>query len=182
MSKPVLKTIYLEKVHPELMKSRAYKNGHQVPVIEKIVINSGVSAQAEKGVMEETTRGIGIIAGQKPIIIKARRSVSNFKLREGMPIGVKVTLRGKAMYEFMYRLTSVALPGIRDFRGISTRFDGNGNYTLGITDHTIFPEVNIDGSRHTFGMDITFTTTTRDDQEAMELLKLMGMPFRRPSN
>ncbi len=179
MSKPALKAFYEEKVHPELMKSHAYMNRHQVPVIEKIVINSGISAQAEKGVLEETARNIGTIAGQKPIITKARVSISNFKLREGSPVGVKVTLRGNAMYEFMYRLTSVALPGIRDFRGISSRFDGNGNYTLGISDHTIFPEVNIDGSHRTFGMDITFTTTTRSDEEGLELLKLMGMPFRR---
>ncbi len=179
MSIPVLKTFFLEKVLPELMEKRAYKNRHQVPSIAKIVINSGVNCQAVKGVMEETARNVGLIAGQKPIITKARVSISNFKLREGYPVGVKVTLRGNAMYEFMYRLTSVALPGIRDFRGISSRLDGNGNYTLGISDHTIFPEVNFDSSKLTFGMDITFTTTTRNDEEGLELLKLMGMPFRR---
>lgn len=176
---PVFKTHYIEKVVPALKESFGYKNIHQVPVIEKVVINTGVDSSLDKSALADTVRDIGLIAGQKPITTKARKSIANFKLRTGMPVGAKVTLRGTQMYDFLYRLISVALPSIRDFRGIPTRLDGNGNYNLGIGDHTIFPEISIESSKRTVGMDITIVTTTNDDKVAAELLKLMGMPFRR---
>ena len=176
---PYLKTHFDETVLPELMKLRGYRNRHQVPYIEKVVINSGISTNLDKSAVEETASEIALVAGQKGIITIARKSISNFKLREGSPVGVKVTLRGNAMYEFLYRLLSVALPGIRDFRGVSTRFDGHGNYNLGISDHTIFPEVNMEGKRRTIGMDITIVTSAESDEEGSSLLELMGMPFRK---
>lgn len=179
MDKPFLKTHYLEKVVPELKTARGYVNIHDVPKIEKIVINSGFSATVERNYPEELAKEIGSIVGQRPVITKARKSVSNFKVREGMPLGVKVTLRGARMYDFLLRLFAVALPAIRDFQGVPSKFDGNGNYSLGIADHTIFPEINTDGSRHNIGMDITIVTTAETDEEGRELLKLMGMPFRK---
>jgi len=162
-----------------LMKLRGYRNRHQVPYIEKVVINSGISTSLDKSAVEETASEIALVAGQKGIITIARKSISNFKLREGSPVGIKVTLRGNAMYEFLYRLLSVALPGVRDFRGVSTRFDGHGNYNLGISDHTIFPEVNMESKRRTIGMDITIVTSAESDEEGSSLLELMGMPFRK---
>jgi len=176
---PALKTFYTEQVVPELTRILGRQNRHQVPVIEKVVINSGLDAALDRKGVEETAKDVGLIAGQKPIVIKARTSVSNFKLREGVPCGVKVTLRGKQMYEFLCRLIGIALPGIRDFRGISSKFDGNGNYNLGITDHTIFPEISLDMVKHNMGMDIAIATSARTDKEAHELLRLMGMPFRK---
>ena len=176
---PALKKFYAEEVVPALQKSRGYKNPHQVPAIEKVVINSGINASLDKTALNDTVRDIGLITGQKPVITKARTSISNFKLREGMPVGVKVTLRGNQMYEFLYRLLAVALPSIRDFRGVPTRFDGRGNYTLGIQDHTIFPEISIENVKRTVGMDLTIVTTAATDSEGAELLKLMGMPFRK---
>jgi large subunit ribosomal protein L5 len=179
---PSLKKIYLEKVVPDLMKNRGYSNIHEVPCIQKVVINSGFDATADKHSIEERVKELTRISGQKPVITKARLSISNFKLREGMPIGVKVTLRGASMYDFLYKMIAIALPGIRDFRGIGNKMDGNGNYTLGITDHTIFPEVMNDGTKHSLGMDITIVTTAKTDEEGHELLQLMGMPFRKRSN
>ncbi len=178
MKKPALKQKYLEQIIPDMMKSRAYKNVHQVPVIEKIVINSGVGTKHDKAALEQTAKEIGLIAGQRPVITKARKSISNFKLRQGMPVGVKVTLRGNQMYEFLYRFIAIALPGIRDFRGTTVKFDGNGNYNLGILDHTIFPEIFMDTNKRTTGMDITIATSAKTDDESRELLKLMGIPFR----
>lgn len=179
MQKPFFKTYYAETIVPALMESHGFGNIHQTPRIEKIVINSGISATAEKAVVTETSRDIELIAGQRPIVTRARKSIASFKLREGMPIGVKVTLRGDTMYEFLYRLISIAIPAIRDFRGLSSRLDGNGNYTLGITDHTIFPEISIDHVKRTLGMDITIVTTATDDATGRELLRQFGMPFRR---
>lgn len=179
MDKPFLKTHYLEKVVPELRKTQGYANVHDVPKIEKIVINSAFDADADRSFIEELAKEIGLIAGQKPVITKARKSISNFKVREGMPLGVKVTLRGARMYDFLYRLLSVALPAIRDFQGVPSKFDGHGNYNLGITDHSIFPEINSDTNRRTLGMDITIVTSANSDDEGRELLKLMGMPFRK---
>lgn len=176
---PVFKKHYIESVVPALKEQFGYKNVHEVPAIEKVVINSGVSASLDKAAVTDTMRDIGLIAGQKPVITKARKSIANFKLREGMPVGVKVTLRGEQMYDFLYRMISIALPSIRDFRGLTKRLDGNGNYNLGIADHTIFPEISIEQAKRTVGMDITIVTTTNDDEAAGELLKLMGMPFRR---
>jgi len=179
MPTPTLKQFYNDQVLPELMKNRGYKNRLEVPRIEKIVINSGFQTTIEKAQIEETVREIGLVTGQKAVITKARKSISNFKLREGMPIGVKVTLRGNRMYDFLVRLIAVALPGIRDFRGVNDKFDGNGNYTLGIADHTIFPEIHHDGSKRVIGMDICIVTTAKTDDEGRELLSLMGMPFRK---
>ncbi|BET69292.1 50S ribosomal protein L5 [Opitutales bacterium ASA1] len=179
MSQPFLRKHYQEVVVPELQKLHGYKNIHQVPRLEKIVINSGVDASADKNVMAELVKDIAAISGQKPVVTKARKSVANFKLREGMPIGVKVTLRGTSMYEFLYRLVAVALPTIRDFRGIPTKFDGRGNYNLGITDVTIFPEISVETHKAHPGLDIAFVTTAQTDDEGRDLLKLFGMPFRR---
>ncbi len=182
MYEPILKKYYRETIAPELMKSRGYRNRHQVPAIEKVVINTGMAATIEKAAMDDTVKDLANIAGQRPVLTRARQSISNFKLRKGMPIGAKVTLRGAAMYDFLHRLISVALPTIRDFRGLPARFDGNGNYTIGIADHTIFPEVSVDNVKRVVGMDITIVTTTRDDETARELLRQFGMPFRRPES
>lgn len=178
---PVLKTQYQEQVLPKLKEALGLKNVHQVPYIEKIVINSGFDASIDRGGVEETAREISRIAGQKAVVTKARKSISNFKLREGMPVGVKVTLRGANMYEFMYRLLAVALPGIRDFRGVNDKFDGQGNYTLGVVDHTIFAEASQDHKR-TIGMDISFVTTATSDEDGRQLMTLMGMPFRKKNS
>lgn len=180
---PYLKNHYAEVVIPELKKTRGYANAHQVPKISKIVINSGFNATKDKNWAAEVQKEISSIAGQHAVMTKASKSVSNFKLREGMPIGVKCTLRGARMYDFLFRLLAIALPNIRDFRGISRKLDGQGNYTLGITDSTIFPEINADtGGREAIGMDITIVTTAENDDEGRELLQLMGMPFRKPTN
>jgi large subunit ribosomal protein L5 len=176
--KPRLYEKYLTEVRPALMEKRQYKNVHQVPRIEKIVINMGVSAQLEKGAVEDAAKDLGTITGHKPVINRAKKSVSNFKLRKGQAIGCRVTLRREFMYEFFDRLISAALPRIRDFRGISPRsFDGRGNYSLGVTDQTVFPEIDLDKIKRQQGMDITIVTTARRDDEALDLLKLMGMPF-----
>lgn len=179
MEKAYLHQYYLAQVVPQLMEVRGYKNVHEVPRIEKIVINSGFSATAEKGQIEDIVRDITNIAGQKAVVTKARKSISNFKLREGMPVGVMVTLRGRQMYEFLYRLIAVALPGIRDFRGVKEKLDGSGNYSLGIEDHSIFPEAHGDSGKSTIGMDICITTTAHTDDEGRELLSMLGIPFRK---
>jgi large subunit ribosomal protein L5 len=179
MEKAYLHQFYSDKVVPELKKNLGYENIHQVPSIDKVVINTGFDANTEKGQIAEITREISNIAGQQAVVTKARKSISNFKLREGMPVGVMVTLRGRQMWEFLYRLIAVALPGIRDFRGVKDRLDGNGNYTLGITDHSIFPEAHGDHSKYTLGMDICISTTANSDDEGRELLKLLGVPFRK---
>lgn len=176
--KPRLFQRYLETVRPALMEKRAYKNVHQVPRIDKIVLNMGVSASLEKGAVDDAAKDLSLISGRRPVVAKARKSIANFKLREGQPIGCHVTLRREAMYEFFDRLVAAALPRIRDFRGLSTRsFDGRGNYSLGVTDQTIFPEVDLDKVKRQQGLDITIVTTAPSDAEALELLKLMGMPF-----
>lgn len=182
MSHSFLRKHYQETVRPELQKLRGYKNLHEIPKIEKIVINSGVKADAEKTVIQDLAKDIGIITGQKAVITKSRKSVANFKLREGQSIGVKVTLRGESMYEFLYRLVAVALPTIRDFRGISGKLDGQGNYNLGITDITIFPEISVETHKTHPGLDIAIVTTAKSDDEGRDLLKLFGMPFRRQEN
>ena len=176
--KPRLYQRYVENVRPALMEKRKYGNLHQVPKIEKIVLNMGVSASLEKGAVEDAAKDLSMITGRKPVIAKARKSIANFKLREGQPIGCHVTLRREAMYEFFDRLVAAALPRIRDFRGLSTRsFYGRGNYSLGVGDQTIFPEVDIDKIKRQQGMDITIVTTARTDEEALDLLKMIGMPF-----
>lgn len=179
MATPALKQQYHDSVVPALRKFGNYSNPHQVPQITKVVINSGFDATLDKNQIAETQREISLVAGQQAVLTKARLSVSNFKLREGMPVGVRVTLRGARMYEFLYRLIGIALPGIRDFRGVPEKLDGNGNYTLGITDHTIFPEVSNEGTKRLIGMDISIVTSATTNDEGRELLRLMGMPFRK---
>lgn len=165
----------------ELKKSQGYTNPHQVPNMEKIVISSGIRSEHSKDWVAEVAKEVGKITGQQPVITKASKSIANFKLREGQPNGVKVTLRGAKMWEFLYKFITVVLPSIRDFRGIGTKLDGNGNYNYGISDHTIFPETTIDPNRKILGMDITLVTTAKTDDEGRELLKLLGMPFRKSS-
>ncbi|MFN7140098.1 MAG: 50S ribosomal protein L5 [Limisphaerales bacterium] len=169
---------YVNEVVPALKEKRKYSNVHQVPRMEKIVINMGVSAQLEKSAVDDAAKDLQMITGRKPVINKSRKSIANFKLREGQAIGCRVTLRREVMYEFFDRLVATALPRIRDFRGISPRsFDGRGNYSLGVADQTIFPEIELDKIKRTQGMDITIVTSAPTDEEAHELLKLMGMPF-----
>jgi large subunit ribosomal protein L5 len=169
---------YVESVRPALKEKRVYQNLHQVPSLEKIVINMGVSASLEKSAVDDAAKDLTMIKGRKPVINKSRKSVSNFKLRKGQPIGCRVTLRRDVMYEFFDRLVAAALPRIRDFRGLSARsFDGRGNYSLGLADQTIFPEIDLDKIKRHQGMDITLVTSARTDEEALDLLKLMGMPF-----
>ncbi len=182
MNVPELKKSYLDEVMPALMKSLGCSNVHQLPKIEKVVINSSFGVELDKNGIEELKKDIAALAGQSPIVIKAKVSVSNFKLRQGMPVGVKVTLRGKRMWEFLLRLIAIALPNIRDFRGVSSKLDGHGNYTLGIIDHSIFPEINVERQRVNTGMDICIVTSAQSDHEAAELLKLLGMPFRKHSS
>lgn len=170
---------YRSTVIPELSKKFNYKNVLQVPRLEKICVNVGVGqATQDPKMIESIVKDIENIVGQKAVVTKAKKSVSNFKLREGMKIGCKVTLRKARMYEFLDRLINIAIPRIRDFRGVPDKaFDGNGNYTLGIKEHVIFPEINIDNVARQFGMDITFVTSAKSDDEALELLKSFGMPF-----
>lgn len=169
---------YVKEVVPALQQKRQYKNVHQIPRMEKIVVNMGVSASLEKGAIDDAAKDLAMITGRKPVISKSRKSIANFKLRENVPIGCRVTLRRDAMYEFFDRLVAAALPRIRDFRGTSLRsFDGRGNYSLGISDQTVFPEIELDKIKRQQGMDITIVTSSQSDEEARELLKLMGMPF-----
>ena len=169
---------YVDTVRPALIANGRFANIHQVPRIEKIVVNMGVSASLEKGAIEDALKDLTMITGRKPVINKSRKSVANFKLRKGQNIGCRVTLRRDAMYEFFDRLVATALPRIRDFRGLSKRsFDGRGNYSLGVSDQTIFPEIDLDKIKRTQGMDVIIVTTAAKDGDALELLKLMGMPF-----
>lgn len=169
---------YSETVRPAMMDKWKYKNVHQVPCLEKIVINMGVSAALEKNAVEDAARELSAITGRKPVIAKAKKSVANFKVREGQAIACHVTLRRDQMYEFFDRLVAAALPRIRDFRGISRRsFDGRGNYSLGLSDQTVFPEIEMDKIKRQQGMDITIVTSAESDAEALDLLAMMGMPF-----
>jgi large subunit ribosomal protein L5 len=169
---------YKTEVVEQLMRSGRYRNRMQVPKLEKVVINMGINSNLEKDVIAEAQEELAVITGQRPVITRAKKSISNFKVRKGMPVGVKVTLRGRRMYEFLERFFHAALPRIRDFRGVNPRgFDGRGNFTLGVRDQTIFPEVELDKIKHNLGMDVTIVTTASTDAEAKELLKLLGMPF-----
>ena len=162
---------YQNSVRAELANKFAYKSSMQIPKVEKIVINMGIGDAVEE---------LTLITGQKPVVTKARKSIANFKLREGMPIGCKVTLRGERMYQFLDKLVSVALPRVRDFHGINgNSFDGRGNYTLGVKEQLIFPEINFDKVKKVRGMDIVIVTTAKTDEEGRTLLQLMGMPFRK---
>ncbi|UYO99858.1 50S ribosomal protein L5 [Oceanotoga sp. DSM 15011] len=176
-----LKERYAEKVVPALQKEFNYKNINQVPKIEKIVVNMGIGeGSRNKGVVDKHAQELTEIAGQKAIIIKAKKSVANFKLREGMPIGAKVTLRGKNMYNFLYKLINIVLPKLRDFRGLSNNsFDGRGNYTFGLNEQLIFPEMRPDNVNRVQGMDITIVTSAHTDEESKELLANLGFPFKR---
>ena len=182
MEQALLQKHYQEKVIAALKEKFGYDNAHIVPAITKIVVNSGFDAGSDKNHVKYVNEEVSKITGQRTVTTKAKLSISNFKLREGQPIGCKVTLRGRAMYDFMLRLINVALPCIRDFRGVPTKFDGNGNYTLGVSDHTIFPEVSAEGNTATIGMDVTFVTSAQTDDEGRELLRLFGMPFRKSSS
>ena len=172
---------YMNEVRAALKEKRGYKNVHQIPRIEKIVVNMGISASLEKGAIDDAAKDLSMITGRKPVISKSRKSIANFKLREGMPIGCRVTLRRDTMYEFFDRLVAVTLPRIRDFRGVSPRrFDGRGNYTMGIADQSVFPEIELEKVKRQQGMDITIVTSAQNDDEALDLLKFMGMPFSEP--
>jgi large subunit ribosomal protein L5 len=176
---PPLKKHYVETVVPALKVSRGYKNIHQVPKLEKIVLNTGISSEADKNIIAETQRDLSAIAGQKALLNKSRKAIANFKLRQGQIVGSHVTLRGDAMWHFLMRLLAVALPTIRDFRGVPNKLDGQGNYNIGIADFTIFPEIVVENNKRQMGLDITLVTTAKNDEEGRELLKLLGMPFRR---
>jgi large subunit ribosomal protein L5 len=177
---PRLATKYSAEVVPALMKKFAYKTVMQAPKLEKICINRGVNgAVTDKKLVDVAVEELNTITGQKAVPTISKKDISNFKLRKGMPIGARVTLRGEKMYEFLDRLVSVALPRVRDFKGISDKaFDGRGNYTLGVTEQIIFPEIDIDKVNKITGLDITFVTTASTNEEAFELLKELGMPFK----
>ena len=174
--------LYRKTISPELAKKYNLTNPMAIPKVEKIVVNMGVGkATQDKAILESAVETLGKITGQKPLVTKAKVSVSQFRLRQGNNIGCKVTLRGRKMYEFLDRLITLALPRIRDFRGINPNsFDGNGNYSLGLAEQVVFPEVDADRITHTHGMDICIVTTTRSDEQARELLRMIGMPFRKP--
>lgn len=176
-----LKDFYTKDIVPGLKKEFGYKNVHQIPKLEKIVLNMGLGdAVQDVKIIEKAVQEITLITGQKPLVNKARKSIASFKLREGMPVGCSVTLRGARMYEFMDRLINAVLPRVRDFRGVSAKgFDGRGNYTMGMTDQTVFPEINYDVIDKLRGMNITFVTTAKTDEEGRSLLTAFGMPFRK---
>jgi large subunit ribosomal protein L5 len=169
---------YKNEVVPALKEKHKYTNVHQIPKLVKIVVNMGVSASSEKGALEDAAKDLSLITGRKPAISKSRHSIAQFKLRENMAIGCRVTLRKDEMYEFFDRLVATALPRIRDFRGLSPRkFDGRGNYTFGVNDQAIFPEIELEKVKRMQGMDITIVTDAGDNAHALDLLKLMGFPF-----
>ncbi len=175
-----LKEIYLKEVVPQLKKAFGYRNGMQVPRLEKITLNMGLGEAVQNvKILDSAMEELSLIAGQKAVITKARRSIATFKLREGMPIGVMVTLRRDRMYEFLDKLVNIALPRVRDFRGVSGKaFDGRGNYALGIREQIIFPEINFDKIDKIKGLNVSIGTTAKTDEEGKELLRLLGMPFR----
>lgn len=176
---PELLTEYKTRVVPALREKHGYKNLHEIPKISKVVVNSCVGADSDsKEALEIARQEIGLITGQRPVTTLSKKSIANFKLRQNQAIGAKVTLRGRTMYEFLERLIRMSLPRIRDFRGVSTKaFDGNGNYTLGVSDQSIFPEVELDKIKRNIGFDITIVTTARTNEEAKSLLSELGMPF-----
>ena len=176
---PTLKKQYAEQVFPELTKLRGYKNKHEVPRVLKVKLNSGIDAEADKNQIADVQRDLAAIAGQKPVLSRTRKAISNFKLKENQIVGCHVTLRGDSMWEFLYRLLAVALPTIRDFRGVSPKLDGQGNYNLGISDFAIFPEITVENVKKSMGLDITIVTSAETDDEGRDLLRLLGMPFRR---
>ncbi len=179
-SKPRLQTAYEETIRSALKEKHGYTNPHQIPRLEKITINMGIGAAiGDKKILDMAVDAMTQISGQRPVVTMARKSIANFRLREGMPIGCKVTIRRQRMYEFLDRLTAIVLPRVRDFRGISRKaFDGHGNYTVGLTEQLVFPELNPDKFTRPQGMNITIVTTARTDDEARDLLEMFGMPFK----
>ncbi len=180
---PTLKKVYKEEIVPALVKQFSYTTVMQVPKLVKITINQGVGdATQDKKLVEEAAEELAIIVGQKAVITSSRKDISNFKLRKGMPIGAKVTLRNVKMYEFLERLIRVSLPRIRDFNGIAEKMDGQGNYTLGLKEQIIFPEIDMDKNPKIHGLEVTFVTTAKTDEEAYALLKAFGLPFKKHNN
>ncbi len=174
-----LKQHYLKNVKSELQQKFQYSNPMKVPKLLKIVLNMGIAeATKDKNSIQDCVNEMTLISGQKPIITKAKKAISNFKLREGQAIGIKVTMRGKRMYDFLDRFCNIASPRVRDFRGFSTKCDGRGNFTLGLDDHQVFTELNLDVVKRTQGMHVTFVTTAETDDECVELLRLLGLPFK----
>jgi large subunit ribosomal protein L5 len=184
MNQPRLKEVYQKSVVNERMTRFSFKNIHQIPRFTKVVVNVGLTEVKENiKVLDIAIVELATITGQKPLVCRARHSISNFKLRQGMPIGIKVTLRGTIMYEFLDRFINIAIPRIRDFRGIDVRgFDGRGNFNFGLTEQYIFPEVNVEKSDKSRGMNITIVTTANEDAHAKVLLEAMGMPFKKSNN
>jgi large subunit ribosomal protein L5 len=175
-----LKETYQNEIMPALMTEHSYSNTMEVPKVTKVIVNMGVGeAKTEAKAIDGAVKDLAAITGQKPIVTRAKKSIASFKLREGMQIGVKVTLRGERMYEFLDRLLSLALPRVRDFKGLSDKFDGDGNYTLGLTEQLVFPEIDYDSIDKTRGMNITIVTTAKTDGEAKTLLTRMGFPFKK---
>ncbi|MCB9892456.1 MAG: 50S ribosomal protein L5 [Planctomycetes bacterium] len=176
----LLQEKYKTEVRPKLKSQFGYKNDMQIPTLQKVTINMGVGKAVEnKARVESAVADLAAIAGQKPLICKARRSISQFRLREGMPIGAKVTLRGQMMYEFLERLFVVVIPRLRDFRGLPKKFDGRGNYSVGFAEQVVFPEINLDKVQFVQGMDVTISTTAKTDEEGFALLTELGLPFKR---
>ncbi|MBR4675416.1 MAG: 50S ribosomal protein L5 [Victivallales bacterium] len=176
--KSVLYETYKNEIVPALKEKRGYTNPMQIPKLVKIVVNTGVKTDKDREVMTAAVETLGAITGQKPVITKSRMNISNFKLRKGMAVGACVTLRRDVMYNFLYKLINIVLPRVRDFRGISPKsFDGVGNYNFGLSEQSVFTEIDLDKIKHTIGMNITIVTTARTDDEARDLLSMMGMPF-----
>lgn len=174
-----LKKRYQSEIKSELQKKFGYANPMQVPRLVKVVINMGIAeASKDKNSIQDCVKELTLLSGQKPIITRAKKAISNFKLREKQPIGIKVTLRGERMYDFIDRFVNIVCPRIRDFRGFATKCDGSGNYTLGLDDQQIFPEINLDEVKRTQGMHISFVTTAENDEQCVELLRLLGIPFK----
>lgn len=179
MTMSFLKKKYNEEIKEALLKKFKYSNPMLIPVLKKVVINMGLAeASKDKNALADAQKELAVLSGQKPILTKARKAIANFKLREGVPIGAKVTLRGKRMYDFLYRFCNIIAPRIRDFRGFPMKGDKQGNYTLGLEDQQIFPEINLDQVKRTQGMHISFVTSAKTDEECFELLGLLGLPFK----
>lgn len=174
-----LKNRYLDVVKPEMQKKFAYVNSMMLPALKKVVISMGIAeASKDKNAMQDCIKELTALSGQKPIITKAKKAISNFKLRQKQPIGLKVTLRGERMFDFIDRFFNIVCPRIRDFRGFETKCDGRGNYSLGLDDQQVFPEINLDEVKRTQGMNISFVTSAMTDEECVELLRLLGLPFK----
>jgi large subunit ribosomal protein L5 len=176
----VLKKNYNTQIKKQLQEKFSYENPMMIPALKKVVINMGLAeASKDKNALQDAQNELTMLSGQKPILTKSRKAIANFKLREGVPIGAKVTIRGKRMYDFVYRFVNIVCPRIRDFRGFSGKGDGRGNFTLGLDDQQVFPEIKLDLVKRTQGMHISFVTSAETDEECMELLKLLGIPLKR---